>query len=346
MNPLHVHTKKAKGKTYYYFDTGQKKPGGQAILTRLPDKRDPLFGRALATARAQRNKREKIPEARNFDWLVRAYEASPEFKRKAANTKRLYSRHLGYASAQFRRRDGVSWPVEIIGSEHVIALRDKMQDTPGKANAILKSLSAMLTWASSGGRKFVSGNYAKDVELLEMGEHEPWPLPLLDMALHDPAIRLPVAMLYYVGQRIGDTVKIGPGNLERDVIVVTQEKTGTTVRVPMHEHLKEIIEADAADGPTYLTNEWGKPVTDSGIRQRIQKWARGKGFDVVPHGLRKNAVNSLLEAGCSIAEVSAITGQSISSIEHYGKARDKEQLAGQAMGKMPRRTNGGRENHA
>lgn len=338
MNPLHVHTKVAKGKTYYYFDTGQRKPGGQRILLRLPDKRDPNFGRALSIAQAQRNKRLKIPEARNFEWLIRAYEASPEFKGKADNTKRLYSRHLGYADKFFRSREGRSWPVEIIGSEQVIALRDKMQDTPGKANATLKSLSAMLTWACTGGRKFVASNYAKDVELLDMGEHDPWPLPLLDTALHDPAIRLPVALLYYIGQRIGDTVKLGPGHLERGAFVVKQEKTGTTVRVPMHEHLKEIIESDAADGATYLTNEWGKPVTDSGIRQRIQKWARGKGHDIVPHGLRKNAVNALLESGCSIAEVSAITGQSISSIEHYGKGRDKEQLAGQAIGKLARRT--------
>lgn len=344
MNPLHVHKKAAKGKTYYYFDTGQRKPGGQAILLRLPDKRDPNFGRALAVAQAQRNKRLKIPEARNFEWLVRAFEASPEFKSKAANTKRLYSRHLGYADKFFRSRDGRSWPVEVIGSEQVIALRDKMLDTPGKANATLKSLSAMLTWACTGGRKFVTANYAKDIELLDMGEHDPWPLLLLDMALHDPAIRLPVALLYYVGQRIGDTVKIGPGNVERGAIVVKQEKTGTTVRVPMHEHLKEIIEADAMDGATYLTNEWGKPVTDSGIRQRIQKWARGKGHDIVPHGLRKNAVNSLLESGCSVAEVSAITGQDLRTIEHYGKERDREHLAGQGMSKLARRTNPATEN--
>lgn len=338
MNPRHVHAKVAKGKTYYYFDTGQRKANGQPILLRLPDKRDQAFGRSLAVAQAQRNKRLKIPDARNFEWLMRAYETSTEFKGRAANTKRLYSRHLGYADKFFRSRDGRSWPVEIIGSEQVIALRDKMQDTPGKANATLKSLSAMLTWACTGGRKFVSGNFAKDVELLDMGEHDPWPLHLLDMALDDPAIRLPVALLYYVGQRIGDTVRLGPGNLERGAFVVKQEKTGTTVRVPMHEHLKEIIEADAADGPTYLTNEWGKPVTRGGIRQRIQKWARDKGYSIVPHGLRKNAVNALLEAGCSIAEVSAITGQSISSIEHYGKGRDKEHLAGQAIGKLARRT--------
>jgi hypothetical protein len=342
--PLHVHVKKAKGRTYYYFDTGAKKPNGARILARLPDKRDPNFGRALSVAKAQREKRLKIPQARNFDWLVRAFEMSPEFKAKSDNTKRLYGRHLGYANDAFRRGDGMSWPIDIITSEQIVALRDKMQKTPGKANATLKSLGALLHWASSGGRKYVASNFANGVELLDMGEYEPWPLPLLDEALHDPAIRLPVALLFYTGQRIGDAVKIGPSSLEGDVIVVKQEKTGTTVRVAMHEHLREIIAEDAAKGSRFLTNEWGKPVTASGIRQRIQKWATGKGFDVVPHGLRKNAVNQMLEAGCTVAEVSSITGQDLKTIEHYAKRRNTEHLSRSAMGKMPRRTKRASEN--
>jgi hypothetical protein len=35
-----LHRKSAKGRTYYYFDTGQKTSEGKRILTRLPDKRD------------------------------------------------------------------------------------------------------------------------------------------------------------------------------------------------------------------------------------------------------------------------------------------------------------------
>jgi hypothetical protein len=39
--------------------------------------------------------------------------------------------------------------------------------------------------------------------------------------------------------------------------------------------------------------------------------------------LRKNAVNALLEAGCSAAEVSAITGQSLEMVEHHPEKRQK-----------------------
>jgi predicted transcriptional regulator len=53
----------------------------------------------------------------------------------------------------------------------------------------------------------------------------------------------------------------------------------------------------------------------------------------VPHGLRKNAVNTLIEAGCTVGEVSAITGQTLAMVEHYAKQRNNLKLAKRAMGK-------------
>jgi tRNA(Ile2) C34 agmatinyltransferase TiaS len=63
----------------------------------------------------------------------------------------------------------------------------------------------------------------------------------------------------------------------------------------------------------------------------MQAWALERGVEVVPHGLRKNAVNALLEAECSTAEVSAITGQSLKMVEHYAKKRNQKRLGGSAI---------------
>ena len=49
------------------------------------------------------------------------------------------------------------------------------------------------------------------------------------------------------------------------------------------------------------------------------------------HGLRKSAVCFLLEAGCSDAEVSAITGQSRRMVEHYAKQVNQKKLAAAAV---------------
>ncbi len=52
---------------------------------------------------------------------------------------------------------------------------------------------------------------------------------------------------------------------------------------------------------------------------------------LVFHGLRKSAVATLLEAGCTTAEVQAITGQSMQMVEHYAKQVNQKKLAASAI---------------
>lgn len=334
---LYVHKKVAKGRTYYYFDLGHDELGNR-MLKRLPDVRSHGFAAAYKAAKGQRTKHAAGESAKNFDWLVRIYEKSPEFRAKKENTKRLYLRHLAYANENFRSKTGRSWPLSIISAEQVVALRDKYAERPGTANAILKSLGALFHWATRPGRGYVKTNLTAGIEPLEVGEHSPWPKELIEGALSDPAIRLPVALLYFLGQRIGDTVKLGRGNVANGEIRLTQDKTGKPLTIAIHKRLAEIIEADVPKGQlVFMLSDKGKPVTESGLRQRIQKWAKGRGHHVVPHGLRRNAVNALLEAECSVAEVSAITGQSLQMVEHYAKERDQAALGRSAILKFEAR---------
>lgn len=338
MKLLYVHKKVAKGRTYYYFDTGQRDDRGRRILKRLPDARAHGFAAAYQAAKAQRTRAGADSGTKNLDWLIRLYERSPEFKRLKPNSQRLYSRHLAYASANLRNKHGRSAPLEIISAQNIAELRDKYAHRPGTANAIMRSLGALFHWASKAHRRYVKSNLTTGIEPLEVGEHKPWPKPLIEEALADPAIRLPVALLYFLGQRIGDTVKLGRGNVANGEIRLTQDKTGKSLIIAIHKRLAEIIKADVPnDQLIFMLSEKGTPVTESGLRQRIQKWAKDKGCHVVPHGLRKNAVNALLEAKCSTAEVAAITGQSLQMIEHYAKERDQAELGRSAILKFEAR---------
>lgn len=56
--PKYVYVKKAKGKSYLYFDTGQKRKSGARILTRLPARNSRSFARELEKARLERWRRE------------------------------------------------------------------------------------------------------------------------------------------------------------------------------------------------------------------------------------------------------------------------------------------------
>src|SRR6478736_5083001 len=88
----YLRNKRAKGRTYIYFETGQA-VNGKRVLTRLPDKRDPAFGAAYARAMAARTTRATRRAIMTFDELKRRFEKSPEYARLAENSKRSYDRY-------------------------------------------------------------------------------------------------------------------------------------------------------------------------------------------------------------------------------------------------------------
>ncbi len=55
--------------------------------------------------------------------------------------------------------------------------------------------------------------------------------------------------------------------------------------------------------------------------------------DLVFHGLRKSAVCFLLEAGCSVEEVMAVSGQSRDMVDHYAVDLNRQRLAHRAVAK-------------
>lgn len=329
----HIHHKTAKGRSYVYFDTGLLNDEGRKIFKRLPDERDPAFPRAYAMACDARKRRSADLGVRTFDGLTRLFEKSLEFRKLAHNTQRSYLNSLGKASALLRDGEGRSAPAHLIDADDVCNVRDALADGGG-ANQAVRSIGALYAWAMKPGRKYIAENPTKGVEFLEQKDHERWPEWLIEEALADSSVRLPIALLYFTGQRIGDVAVMRWTDIKDGAIELVTQKTKTELVVPIHSELDALLTETPKRAMTILANSEGQPWTTSGLRQMIQAWAKGKGCKVVPHGLRKNAVNALLEAGCSAAEVGGITGQDLKTIEHYAKGRDRAKLGRAAILKL------------
>ena len=181
-------------------------------------------------------------------------------------------------------------------------------------------------------REWVQVDPTKDVALPEGrdAEHEPWPGELVKAALADDEVRLPVALLYYTAQRIGDVCTMRWSDVADGYLAVSQQKTGKVLDIRVHATLARILEATPHEAETILHFR-GKPRRSATLREQLQRWAAKQGCHIVPHGLRKNAVNALLEAGCSVAETSAISGQSLGLVEHYAKRRNSRKLSAVAI---------------
>lgn len=322
--PKYVRSKTAKGKTYLYFDTGAVTDAGKTILKRLPGLRDPTFGRALSAAESARERRDATPHVLTVATLANLYEKSQEFARLAHASQVNYGTYLRAA----RERLGIA-PAADVTAEDVRIIRDKMAETPGAANMFVRTLGSLYSWGRKRGH--VQNSPVRDVELLEQGEHEPWPEWLLERALAAETARLPVAMLYYTAQRIGDVCRMRWSDIRDGAIELKQQKTGLTLTIPIHRELAALLDALPRTALTILIGPAGGPWTPHTLRRHLQVWAEAQGAQIVPHGLRKNAVNALLEAGCSSAETAAISGQTLQVIEHYAKRRDTRVLGKAAI---------------
>ena len=154
-----------------------------------------------------------------------------------------------------------------------------------------------------------------------------------------------VALALYTGQRQGDVLAMTRAKIKNGLIEVRQEKTGRCLVIPAHQRLLAVIETMQGSSVQLLTNTRGRPWTKSGFKASWQKALRGplapiKEARLVFHGLRKSAVVTLLEVGCTTAEVQAITGQSMQMIEHYAKQVNQKALAASAILKWERGKNG------
>lgn len=323
------HTKvvKAKGKEYVYFKTGQTTPDGKPIYKRLPGFKDPAFGATYAAHLAQLTRRANTKAAIKVPELADMYQKSPHYRNKlSAGTHKIYSINL--------RRLCALLPTAPAGSlerAHIARLVDKMGETPGAANSFLSTIGALFKWARERGH--VANDPTRDIEPMKVGEHAPWPEAILSAALAaEPGrMRLAVHLLFYTSQRIGDVCRARWSDVQGDRIMVRVQKTKRMMDIPLHPALAAELANAPKTGLTILTDANGRSVKQDAIRSEIQAFTGTFGVKLVPHGLRKNAVNALLEAGCSAAEAASVSGQSLQMIEHYAKERSQSTLATAAV---------------
>jgi len=316
-------TVRTKGNVYVYFDTGEKR-NGKKVFKALPSKSDPSFGSTYSAMLGHRTRRKVgyLTVAK----LVTLFYESARFNDKAENTQKLYRTYLDRFASQLPTA-----PAAKLERTDVMAIMDRMADKPGAAKMMRASIAALYSWARKRGH--VDNRPADDIEVEKGGEHDPWPQELVNLALEseNDTIRLAVHLLYYTAQRISDVAAMRWAQIGSDTMTVIQQKTGKEIEIALHASLASELSRRSKDLRTLLVNKKGRSFNDQTLRYALQSWAKGKGFHVVPHGLRKNAINSLLEVGCSVAQAASISGQSLQMVERYARKRDQTKLSRQAM---------------
>src|SRR5215831_6749536 len=258
------------------------------------------------------------------------------FASKSAGTQRMRRGILERFRAAYGER-----PFALLPPEWIEALLDSKP--PHAARSWLVTLRSLCQFAIKPPRRYLRTDPTANIKLASIkgdGFHCWTDAEIAQFEAHHPIgtkPRLALALLLYTAQRRSDVVRMGRQHIRDGVLSVKQEKTGVTLAIPVHPHLRAILDATPSEHLTFLVTATGKPYGPNHFSETFREWCDAAGLPrrCKPHGLRKAACRRLAEAGCSEKQIAAISGHaSLDEVARYTKAADKARLARDAMARM------------
>lgn len=224
---------------------------------------------------------------------------------------------------------------------YVEAIRDAKAKTPEAANAKVKALRQVFTWAVK--QKLVKSNPALEVEYFSTGSQgwHTWTIDEIRQygAKHPVGsrARLALALLLYTGVRRSDVVRLGRQMIRSGWFTFTQTKNQKRdpiqVSIPVLSELQAVIDETPSGNMTFLVTEFGRPFTVDGFGNRFRKWCNEAGLrHCSAHGLRKAGASIAAENGATTHQLMAMFGwKTVKQAEHYTRKANRKLLAGGAM---------------
>jgi hypothetical protein len=281
---------------------------------------------------------------KTFSALIAEFKDSSAFQLKfdddgkmrpglAKTTRDQYERHLADIDAAWGND-----PVASLSPVDAQKAIDAFRDTPAAGRVFRAVLSRLCSWGVP--RGYGTSNPVEHTESADDGgTYDPWAPWAFEYFFENArlGLHLPVYSGLFTGQRLSDVI-----DMRRPLEGVTEmpliaQKTGEIVPVQIHSEYRAIIRAQKSDHEMLHLREDGEPWTYEGFKtawqreMNLPKFARFREERVVYHGTRKNAVNNLLEVGCSEALVGAIVKMSPAMVHHYSKKVSQFRLARAAM---------------
>ena len=310
-----------KGITYRRFRVKQADGKWGDLYVRLPDPTDPRFAEELARLNRAPPSRPQALSG-SIKLLAQEYRSVLTNRKMATSTRQAWAYYLDLIETEHGHRI-----VADLRRSHVVKIRDKMGATPGKANAYVSKLRALLDFGID--RDWITTNPAAGVPRLELGEHEPWPAHVIEGALEkaSPMVRLAIVTGLCSGQRLSDCIKMQHGWHDGHIMQLRHKKTDAHAAVPMHPLWLAEIKRLPRKSVTILYDRAGKPFADTDrLQASIRRLMHELGYVddegqllYTFHGLGKNACCYLTELGLSDTEGSAITGKTPETFRYYAK---------------------------
>lgn len=298
----------------------------------------------LPVAFARAHERRRNPETNDLSMLIREFRQSSDFRGKSLATRRSYEFYLDLIRSEFGELP-FNELEDIKTRGKFKAWRDTIADRPRAADYAWSTLARVLSFAKDRGH--INANVAERGGRLYRANRRESIWLDEDIARFDATapscLGLALLMALWTGQRQGDLLRAPWSAYDGKTLRIRQSKTGARVIVPVGRPLRLALDGIHGKGGTILTNTHGKAWTNDGFRTSWRKACLQAGITGLTfHDLRGTAVTRLALAGCTAAEIAAITGHSMRDVHSIIDAHylgGKLDLAKQAMDKLEARYN-------
>lgn len=283
------------------------------------------------------NPTPKAPDHESLDYAITMYFGSPRYEKLKPASKDLYRKVLEPVRSSLGHRK-----VGSFSRGRLIQIRDTIAArSPSMAKTTIAILK--LVFENAIDMDLIDRNPAKGVMPppgMTTTPHRKWTDEEIALILDKgrPCVRRAMIVLLYTGLRCSDAVRLKLSDIKDGRIRLFTQKTGLPVVIPVHEKLKAELDRKLSlrVEPLFLMpNTLGGKSSVSGIYELMKADFARHGIQrtdaPTQHGLRKNAVAALVEAGCTTRQIQAITGQSLPMIEHYAQEYEREHLSDGAM---------------
>lgn len=264
----------------------------------------------------------------SFDDLIVRYYRSPDFLNPSDRTREVYRGVI----ERWRKTYGGAI-VRDLEARHVEDMMSEMLPHRTAANMLRKRLRALMQFAIRQGMADTNPVLATKPYKVDSAGFHTWTEEEIEQFEAHHAVgakaRLALDLMLWTGQRGGDARVMGPQNIKNKRLIVTQEKTGATVSLPILPALAASILATKSSGLVFLLSEHGKPYSRKSFGQRFRKWCDEADLpNCTAHGLRKAAARRFAEAGCTNQQIKSWTGHTTDSeVARYTAAADQQALS-------------------
>lgn len=278
---------------------------------------------------AGKHERQK-PALSKFTWgaLIEAWQTDPRGRGKVApSTAKRYSSTLDSILEKNAEKD-----VRKTTRQGLRAIHVALAANTRKADYYIATVSMLWNFARHKLDWPLGDNPAERFELYgKQREYPPWPEWLVDKLDKAPDdVRLAAELIIGTGQRPDAAINMKWDQFSDEWMIVRDDKGDKDFEVFCPERLSIVLRGVERKGAYLLAKNLNQGRGYDAIEKAFRRWRKSLGEIAKPftlHGLRKLAVVQLAEAGCSDAEIQAVTGQSAETVAYYRKQASRKALS-------------------